>query len=225
MSITNQIGRIGGLDRHSLRKAQIVTCEEFRKTKSAECRDGNCLRRGATLSDCGQDCGGQNTRFQQGSPGFKYESATNSTAITSKHENPTDFNKPWNLVRDQGVGGSNPLSPTNAKLAPRSAFTCSQRARGMDSRRPMHGPARRQVYTDPPLVQGSISPTDRDGSRLAVTVNESLGIPARGRTMGRESFTGCVSRAGDAKEAQPQYLWERPALAVTVASLASARLI
>jgi hypothetical protein len=22
------------------------------------------------------------------------------------------FNKPWNLVRDQGVGGSNPLSPT-----------------------------------------------------------------------------------------------------------------
>jgi len=25
----------------------------------------------------------------------------------------TDFNKPENLVRDQGVGGSNPLSPTN----------------------------------------------------------------------------------------------------------------
>ena len=23
-----------------------------------------------------------------------------------------DFNKPWNLVRDQGVGGSNPLAPT-----------------------------------------------------------------------------------------------------------------
>ena len=25
----------------------------------------------------------------------------------------TDSNKPRNLVRDQGVGGSNPLSPTN----------------------------------------------------------------------------------------------------------------
>ena len=24
-----------------------------------------------------------------------------------------DFNRLWNLVRDQGVGGSNPLSPTN----------------------------------------------------------------------------------------------------------------
>jgi hypothetical protein len=24
-----------------------------------------------------------------------------------------DFNKGWNVVRDQGVGGSNPLSPTN----------------------------------------------------------------------------------------------------------------
>ncbi len=30
-----------------------------------------------------------------------------------KPQNSTDFNKVWNLVRDQGVGGSNPLSPTN----------------------------------------------------------------------------------------------------------------
>ena len=28
-------------------------------------------------------------------------------------QNSTRFNKQWNLVRDQGVGGSNPLSPTN----------------------------------------------------------------------------------------------------------------
>jgi len=28
--------------------------------------------------------------------------------------NSTTFNNSWNLVRDQGVGGSNPLSPTNS---------------------------------------------------------------------------------------------------------------
>jgi hypothetical protein len=29
-----------------------------------------------------------------------------------KHQISMGFNRPWNLVRDQGVGGSNPLSPT-----------------------------------------------------------------------------------------------------------------
>ncbi len=32
------------------------------------------------------------------------------------HQFSTDFNRRLNLVRDQGVGGSNPLSPTNSSL-------------------------------------------------------------------------------------------------------------
>jgi hypothetical protein len=35
----------------------------------------------------------------------QYQSVRNNKFSTS-------FNKDWNLVRDQGVGGSNPLSPT-----------------------------------------------------------------------------------------------------------------
>jgi hypothetical protein len=48
----------------------------------------------------------------------------------------TDFNKPWNLVRDQGVGGSNPLSPTNLfkQISSTSGFP-SQRC-GRFCRRP-----------------------------------------------------------------------------------------
>jgi hypothetical protein len=32
--------------------------------------------------------------------------------ISYKQRISTSFNNRWNLVRDQGVGGSNPLSPT-----------------------------------------------------------------------------------------------------------------
>jgi hypothetical protein len=41
------------------------------------------------------------------------EAATHSIPITCGLQNSVEFNKRWNLVRDQGVGGSNPLSPTN----------------------------------------------------------------------------------------------------------------
>ena len=41
------------------------------------------------------------------------EAATHSIPITSGLQISIEFNKHWNLVRDQGVGGSNPLSPTN----------------------------------------------------------------------------------------------------------------
>jgi len=36
-----------------------------------------------------------------------------STPTACGLQNPVEFNKGWNLVRDHGVGGSNPLSPTN----------------------------------------------------------------------------------------------------------------
>src|ERR1700680_1987068 len=39
--------------------------------------------------------------------------AKSSTSITWKQQISTNLNKCRNLVRDQGVGGSNPLSPTN----------------------------------------------------------------------------------------------------------------
>jgi hypothetical protein len=64
-------------------------------------------------ADCRRFCSYQSTRVQQKSTSFNGEGVTGSTAITWKQQNSTDFNKAWNLVRDQGVGGSNPLSPTN----------------------------------------------------------------------------------------------------------------
>jgi hypothetical protein len=39
--------------------------------------------------------------------------ATRSIESSYFHSISTDFNKPQNPVRDHGVGGSNPLSPTN----------------------------------------------------------------------------------------------------------------
>jgi len=39
--------------------------------------------------------------------------ATHSTPNTCGLQNSVEFNNCRNLVRDQGVGGSNPLSPTN----------------------------------------------------------------------------------------------------------------
>jgi hypothetical protein len=42
--------------------------------------------------------------------GFQYAGA--ATAMLQGVAS-IEFSKRWNLVRDQGVGGSNPLSPTN----------------------------------------------------------------------------------------------------------------
>jgi hypothetical protein len=42
----------------------------------------------------------------------KRGAATHSILITCGLPNSVEFNKSRNLVRDQGVGGSNPLSPT-----------------------------------------------------------------------------------------------------------------
>lgn len=47
------------------------------------------------------------------STAFKTRSVTDSIEITWKQRDSTVFNKGWNLVPDQGVGGSNPLSPTD----------------------------------------------------------------------------------------------------------------
>ena len=68
---------------------------------------------GFTSTTCRQNCGCQSIPIQQTSTAFNDRHATSSTSITWNPQLSTDFNKAWNLVRDQGVGGSNPLSPTN----------------------------------------------------------------------------------------------------------------
>jgi len=63
--------------------------------------------------DCRRFCSGRSTEAQQRSTSNKAAAAKPSTPIACGLQNPIDFNMLWNLVRDQGVGGSNPLSPTN----------------------------------------------------------------------------------------------------------------
>jgi len=58
-------------------------------------------------------CSGQSIKAQPRATACRGEAATHSVSITCGLQNPIGFNKRWNLVRDQGVGGSNPLSPTN----------------------------------------------------------------------------------------------------------------
>src|ERR1700746_1191770 len=61
---------------------------------------------------CRRFCSGQSTRAQQRAITCQSNIATRTTPITCDLQNSIEFNKCWNLVRDQGVGGSNPLSPT-----------------------------------------------------------------------------------------------------------------
>src|ERR1035437_5004522 len=63
--------------------------------------------------DCSRNCNCQSLQEPQTSTDFNDRHATGSISISYKPQLSTDFNNLWNLVRDQGVGGSNPLSPTN----------------------------------------------------------------------------------------------------------------
>src|SRR6266436_6319669 len=69
--------------------------------------------RGFTPCECRRFCVGRSTPVQQRSTQATSPAATRSTVITCALQNSIAFNNCWNLVRDQGVGGSNPLSPTN----------------------------------------------------------------------------------------------------------------
>ena len=75
--------------------------------------------------ECRRFCSSKSTRLQQRSTEINKEAATGSTTITWNQQKSTDFNKVWNLVRDQGVGGSNPLSPTNIfnRISDHSGFS------------------------------------------------------------------------------------------------------
>src|SRR5258708_36256640 len=71
---------------------------------------------------CRRFCVGQSIRVQQRLTTDEPPAATRSTSITCELHNSIEFNKRWNLVRDQGVGGSNPLSPTNCFQAHKRYF-------------------------------------------------------------------------------------------------------
>src|ERR1017187_3033292 len=61
---------------------------------------------------CSRNRSGQSTLEPFRTTVFNTKAATHSIKITYFHSISTDFNQSSNLVRDQGVGGSNPLSPT-----------------------------------------------------------------------------------------------------------------
>ena len=68
--------------------------------------------KGFTLVRCSRFCSGLASKRHHLSIEFNKAAATRATAITYDHRISTDFTKSKNLVRDQGVGGSNPLAPT-----------------------------------------------------------------------------------------------------------------
>ena len=61
---------------------------------------------------CGRFCNGEITQVQQGSISSMASTASHSFATSYEPPKSIGFHSLWNLVRDQGVGGSNPLSPT-----------------------------------------------------------------------------------------------------------------
>jgi len=67
---------------------------------------------GFTLLSCRRFCCRQSLK-EPGEFSFQREARNRFNINLLKPQNSTGFNNCWNLVRDQGVGGSNPLSPTN----------------------------------------------------------------------------------------------------------------
>ena len=65
------------------------------------------------LIRCRQNCNSRILKEPQISITFNEQHATGSTSISYKPSISAKFNRLLHLVRDQGVGGSNPLSPTN----------------------------------------------------------------------------------------------------------------
>src|SRR5262249_46437417 len=82
--------------------------------------------KGFTHKRCRRICSCESTRVQQQSLDFNEQPTTGSTTISYEQQNSTNINTVWNLVRDQGVGGSNPLSPANYHQ--RKSCSCRSRA-------------------------------------------------------------------------------------------------
>ncbi len=67
---------------------------------------------GFTLLGCSRFCVGEGPQKQQTSTTFTKLGVTGSTETSCELQISIGFNKPRNRVRDQGVAGSNPVSPT-----------------------------------------------------------------------------------------------------------------
>ena len=67
----------------------------------------------ALFTRCRKNCNCQILKEHQTSIAFNERRATGSISTRYEPQISTSFDRLWNLVRDQGVGGSNPLSPTN----------------------------------------------------------------------------------------------------------------
>jgi hypothetical protein len=82
-------------------------------------RDGPQIPDGisARVAECRRFCYGRSINAQQRSTSHQGEAATHSIPITCVLQNSTQFNKCWNLVRDQGVGGFKGRAPS-VKLRP-----------------------------------------------------------------------------------------------------------
>jgi hypothetical protein len=64
------------------------------------------------LQGCRRFCSYESLRLQQIATALNERFAPDSISINYEQQNSAAFDRKWNLVRDQGVGGSNPLSPT-----------------------------------------------------------------------------------------------------------------
>jgi hypothetical protein len=75
-------------------------------------------------TECRRFCVGRSLRDQQRTIRAIAPATTGSIPIAYGLQNSVEFNNRLNLVRDQGVGGSNPLSPTNLFHAHNSISVC-----------------------------------------------------------------------------------------------------
>ena len=71
-------------------------------------------RKGRSCEDprCSRFCSCQSIQNPQRPTGIGMQAVNYSIKSTYFHQFSTDFNRSFDLVRDQGVGGSNPLTPT-----------------------------------------------------------------------------------------------------------------
>src|ERR1035441_9478616 len=72
---------------------------------------------GKGIAQCRRNRSGQCTLELFRTTAFNSMAATHSIENGYFHSISTDFNKPQNLVRDQGVGGSNPLSTEGSSIS------------------------------------------------------------------------------------------------------------
>ena len=90
-----------------------VAKQEKARTDHRENQSGFLSAMKERILDYRRFCSGRSAKAQQRATRCWALTATHAIPITCQLQNSIEFNNHRNLVRDQGVGGSNPLSPTN----------------------------------------------------------------------------------------------------------------